>query len=119
MRTCQLRPSRLIKLYYWRSVMSRVLQPKNKDIVKLNVLKSKDVWEKNKSGKYVLKDKFEYYGKIDKGLSAFVTKTNKKGLNTQFVENTSSLPKKTKNEIVKVLTDKNTKVVYLVKDKKL
>lgn len=98
--------------------MSRVLQPKNKDIVKLEVKKSKDVWKKDKNNKYVLKDEFEYFGKVDKGLSAFVTMTNRKGMNTQFVENTSSLPKKTKNEIVKVLTDKNTKVVYLVKKKK-
>lgn len=97
--------------------MSRVLQPKNKDIVKLEVKKSKDVWKKDKNNKYVLKDEYDYFGKIDKGLSAFVTMTNKKGINTQFVENTSSLPKKTKNEIVKVLTDKNTKVVYLVKKK--
>lgn len=97
--------------------MSRVLQPKNKDIVKLEVKKSKDVWEKDKNNKYVLKDEYEYFGKVDKGLSAFVTMTNKKGMNTQFVENTNSLPKKTKNEIVKVLTDKNTKVVYLVKKK--
>lgn len=97
--------------------MSRVLQPKNKDIVKLEVKKSKEVWKKDKNNKYVLKDEYEYFGKIDKGLSAFVTMTNKKGMNTQFVENTNSLPKKTKNEIVKVLTDKNTKVVYLVKKK--
>lgn len=97
--------------------MSRVLQPKNKDIVKLEVKKSKDVWMKDKNNKYVLKDEYEYFGKVDKGLSAFVTMTNKKGMNTQFVENTNSLPKKTKNEIVKVLTDKNTKVVYLVKKK--
>lgn len=97
--------------------MSRVLQPKNKDIVKLEVKKSKDVWKKDKNNKYVLKDEYEYFGKVDKGLSAFVTMTNKKGMNTQFVENTNSLPKKTKNEIVKVLTDKNTKVVYLVKKK--
>lgn len=98
--------------------MSRVLQPKNKDIVKLEVKRSKDVWVKDKNGKYVLRNEFNYFGKIDKGLSAFVTMTNKKGANTQFVENTCTLPKKTKNEIVKVLGENKTKVVYLVKKKK-
>lgn len=45
MRTCQLRPSRLIKLYTKDFVMSREIQVKNKDLVKLEIKKSKDVWK--------------------------------------------------------------------------
>ena len=97
--------------------MSRVIQPKNKDLVNLEIKKSKDVWTKNKSGKFVLSDKYDYYGKIDKGLSAFVTMTNKKGENVNFVEDTCRLSKKNKNEIVKGLSSQKTKVLYLVKKK--
>lgn len=87
-------------------------------MVNLEVKKSKDVWEKDKKGKFVLKKEFDYFGKIDKGTSTFVTITNKQGENIKFVEDTCKLSKKTKNEIVKTLNNKNTKVVYLVKKKK-
>lgn len=97
--------------------MSRVMQPKSKDLVKLEIKKSKEVWKKDKKGNYVLDDNYDFYGKIDKGLSSFVTRTNKKGNNLQFVEDACNLPKKTKNEIVKVLSENKTKVVYLVKRK--
>lgn len=98
--------------------MSREIQVKNKDLVNLEIKKSKDVWKKNRKGNYVLSDEFDYFGKVDKGLSAFVTMTNRKGQNSKFVEDTSILTKKTKNEIVSALTDRNTRVVYLVKRKK-
>ena len=97
--------------------MSRVLQPKNKDLVKLEIKKSKDVWVKNKQGKFVLNNNYDYFGKVDKGLSSFVTMTNKQGKNIKFVDDTSKLPKKTKNDLVKILSSSNTKVAYLVKKK--
>lgn len=97
--------------------MSRKFNSKNKDLVNLEIKKAKDVWEKDKNGNYVLSPKYDYYGKIDKGLSAFVTITNKKGENSKFVEDTSNLSKKTKQEIVKTLSNDKTKVAYLVKKK--
>jgi len=97
--------------------MSRKLQPKNKDLVNLEVKHSKDVWKKDKNNSFVLDSKYDYFGKIDKGLSTFITKTNRKGMNTTFVEDTNRLSKKTKNEVVKALTTKNTKVIYLVRKK--
>ena len=97
--------------------MSRKLQPKDKDIVNLQVVKSSDVWVKNKKGKFILDSNYDYYGKIDKGMSSFVTMTNKQGLNSKFIEDTCKLTKKTKNEIVKALSSKKTRVFYLVKKK--
>lgn len=35
--------------------MSRPFRDKNKDLVNLQVVSSKDVWEKNKSGNFVYK----------------------------------------------------------------
>lgn len=96
--------------------MSRNFQSKNKDLVNLKVASAKEVWTKNKQGKYVFNKNYDIYGKIDKGTSAFVTTTNTKGKNNRFVEDTYRLPKKVKNEIVKHLYN-NNKVAYLVKKK--
>lgn len=96
--------------------MSRKFQGKNKDLVNLQVVSSKEVWTKNKQGNYVFNKKYDIYGKVDKGTSAFVTTTNTKGKNNRFVEDTSKLPKRVKNDIVKHLYNKN-KVAYLVKKK--
>lgn len=96
--------------------MSRIFQTKNKDLVNLQVLSAKEVWCKNKQGHYVFNKKYDIYGKVDKGTSSFITTTNTKGKNNRFVEDTCKLPKKTKNEIVKHLYNKN-RVAYLVKKK--
>ena len=66
--------------------MSRIFQSKNKDLVNLQVVSSKEVWTKNKQGKYVFNKKYDIYGKVDKGTSAFITTTNTKGKNNRFVE---------------------------------
>lgn len=117
MRHCQLRPRRsLIKIYHKEINMSRKFQGKNKDLVNLQVVSSKEVWTKNKQGNYVFNKKYDIYGKVDKGTSSFVTTTNTKGKNNRFVEDTSKLPKRVKNDIVKHLYNKN-KVAYLVKKK--
>ena len=97
--------------------MSRPFRDKNKDLVKLKVLTSDDVWTKNKSGKLILKNDIEIYGRIDKGTSAFISSTNISGKNHKTVDNTVNLPKKAKNEVVNALKNNNRKVVYLVKCK--
>ena len=93
--------------------MSRNFQKKNKDLVNLEVVSSKEVWEQDKKGKYRYKKNLKIFGKVDKGTSAFVTNTNSSGLNNRFIEDTSNLPKKIKNQIVKHLYNKN-RVAYLV-----
>lgn len=97
--------------------MSRKLQAKNKALITLETKTSKEVWNKDKKGNFVLNNDFDYYGKVEKGTSAFITMTNRKGKNTKFIEDTHRLSKKTKNEIVATLNTGKNSVVYLVKKK--
>lgn len=100
--------------------MSRRFQEKNKELITLDVVSSDKVWDKSKlrNGKPTLKKDYSYYGRIDKGSSAFITKTNSTGDNFKFVEDTYKLPKNAKNKIVDLFDNKNKRVVYLVKKKK-
>lgn len=95
--------------------MSRPFREKNKDLVKLEVVSAKEVWTKNKKGKPVLRKDINIYGRIEKGFSSYVTSTNMKGSTHKFVENFSSLNKKTKNAIVNKFNNEKKKVVYLIK----
>ena len=97
--------------------MSRKFQNKNKDLVNLEVVPAKKVWKKNKKNEFILDDNYQYFGKVEKGQSAFIVETNKKGQNPRFIEDTCKLTKKSKSEIVKQFNNTNTKVVYLVKKK--
>ena len=100
--------------------MSRRFQEKNKELITLDVVSSDKVWDKSKlrNGKPTLKKDYSYYGRIDNGSSAFITKTNSTGDNFKFVEDTYKLPKNAKNKIVDLFDNKNKRVVYLVKKKK-
>lgn len=93
--------------------MSR-FQQKNKALVTLEVVSSSEVWLREK-GKYKINPKLNIYGKVDKGVSSCITKTNLKGENHKFVDDFNNLPKNCKNKIVDMFLNKNKKVVYLVK----
>lgn len=97
--------------------MSRKFQSKNKDLVKLKVITADQAWDKQvkRKGKPTLSKKYNFYGRIDKGTSAFITSTNLIGENHKFVEDTAKLPKNLKNQIVDNFNNKNKRVVYLVK----
>ena len=99
--------------------MSRLFQRKNKDLVNLDVIESSEVWDKSKlrNGKPTLTKKYDYYGRIDKGTSAFITMCNSVGTNHKFIEDTYKLPKNLKNRIVNMFDNENKRVVYLVKKK--
>lgn len=96
--------------------MSRPFRTKNKDLVKLKVVTADQVWTKDKKGNMVLRNDLNIYGRIDKGTSAFITSTNRVGGHHKVVEDTTSLSKKTKNEVVNLLKNENRRVVYLVYD---
>ena len=94
--------------------MSRKFQKKDKDLSNLQVLTSDKVWVTNKSNKPVLNKNLKIFGKVEVGSSSFVTSTNLSGKNHKFVEDTSNLPKKVKNQVVNNFKNKNKLVVYLV-----
>ena len=95
--------------------MSRKFRPKNKDLIKLQVVSSDHVWEISKSGKKRLRRDIDIYGRIDKGTSAFITSTNLSGGNHKFVDDTCKLTKSVKNDIINFLKTKNRRVVYLIR----
>ena len=97
--------------------MSRKFQSKNKDLVKLQVITADEAWDKTakRKGKPTLSKKYEFYGRIDKGTSAFITSTNSVGENHKFVDDTANLPKNLKDKVIDSFKNKNKHVVYLVK----
>ena len=97
--------------------MSRVFKEKNQDLVNLKVLTADKVWVRDKKGNVKLNKNLNIYGKVEKNSSCFITSSNLQGKNHKFVEDTSKLTKKTKNEIVNQFNNNNKRVVYLVKKK--
>jgi hypothetical protein len=97
--------------------MSRNFQSKRKDLVKLEVVTADEAWDKTvkRKGKPTLSKKYDFYGRIDKGSSSFITSTNSVGENHKFVDDTVNLPMNLKNKIVDAFNNKNKRVVYLVK----
>lgn len=97
--------------------MSRPFRDKNKDLVNLRVATADEVWMTDNKGKPRLRRDLSIYGRVDKGTSVFVTTTNLSGGNHRIVDDTSNLPKRVKNDVVKLLKNKNRRVAYLVKEK--
>lgn len=90
--------------------MSNVYQPKRKELAKVKVVSS-DTYSKSRS-------KFKFVGSVQRGYTNFVTTMrNCKTGKCSFIDDTSSLTKKTKSEIVRFFSSKenrNKGVVYLV-----
>lgn len=90
--------------------MSSVYQPKRKELAKVNVVSS-DFYNQNRST-------LKYVGSINRGFSSFVTtKRNIKTKQCSFIDDTSSLTKRTKNEVTKFFSNKKNRakgVAYLV-----
>ncbi len=93
--------------------MSNVYQPKRKELAKVKVISSGD-YRDNRS-------RFRIVGNVYRGYSNFVTtQRNTKTGSCSFVDDTSSLTKKTKGEIVRFFSNKKNSrknVVYLVVNK--
>ena len=90
--------------------MSSVYQPKRKELAKVKVVSS-ETYRDNRS-------KLRFVGSIQRGYSAFITtQKNTKTGKRSFVDDTSALTKRTKNDIIRFFSDKenrNKGVVYLV-----
>ena len=93
--------------------MSNVYQPKRKELAKVKVV-STQTYKENRN-------KYKFVGSVQRGYTAFVTTMpNKKTGKCGFVDDTSALTKRSKNDIVKFFSDKenrNKGVAYLVVDK--
>ena len=90
--------------------MSSVYQPKRKELAKVKVV-STQTYDKNRS-------KLKFVGRVKRGYTSFITtQSNKKTGQCSFVDDTSSLTKRTKNDIVRFFSDKSNEkkqVAYLI-----
>ncbi len=90
--------------------MSNVYQPKRKELAKVKVVSSEFYKNNHKNYKYV--------GSVNRGFTNFVTtKKNKKTGQCSFIDDTSSLTKKTKNDLSRFFTshvNRSKAVAYLV-----
>ena len=93
--------------------MSSVYQPKRKELAKVQVV-STETYRNNRL-------KFKFIGSIQRGYTSFVTtQKNKSTGNCSFVDDTTSLTKRTKNDLVRFFSNnknRNKSVAYLVVDK--
>lgn len=90
--------------------MSNVFQPKRKELAKVKVVSS-GTYDDNRS-------KYKFVGSISRNHTNFVTtQRNVKTGKCSFIDDTSSLTKKTKNEVVNFFSNKDNSrknVAYLV-----
>lgn len=90
--------------------MSSTYQPKRKELAKVEAISS-ELYSKNRK-------KFKFVGSIQRSCTNFITtKRNKKTGRCAFVDDTSSLTKRSKNDVVNFFLDAKNKrkdVVYLV-----
>lgn len=105
--------------------MSSTYSKNKKELSGVKVVSAAEVWRKNyKNGKFSLRKDIDILGKVELPLSNFVLKANNEDQKTGYIEDVSSLPKRTKDEIVnhfynnKGKRTRNT-VAYLIRtDKK-
>ena len=90
--------------------MSNVYQPKRKELAKVKVVSSNDYANNRR--------KLRFVGSVQRSCSNFITtQRNQKTGKCSFLDDTSSLTKRSKNELVQFFMDKKNKgksVAYLV-----
>ena len=90
--------------------MSSIYQPKRKELAKVKVV-STEIYKNNRA-------KLKFVGSVSRNHTNFVTtKRNSNTRKCSFIDDTSSLTKRSKNEIVQFFSDKNNRkkdVAYLV-----
>ena len=90
--------------------MSSVYQPKRKELAKVKVV-STQYYVNNRS-------KLKFVGRVKRGYTAFITSQGDKNTGScSFLDDTSALTKRAKNDIVRFFFDKENEkkqVVYLV-----
>ena len=93
--------------------MSSVYQPKRKELAKVKVVSSQQYG--------INRNKYKLVGSVQRTCTNFVTtQKNRKTGKCSFIDDTSSLTKKSKNDLVRFFTNKENlrkDVAYLVIDK--
>ena len=93
--------------------MSSVYQPKRKELAKVKIV-STETYKNNRS-------KLKLIGSVSRNYTNFVTtQRNSKTGKCSFIDDTSSLTKRSKNDLLKFFSDKNNRkkdVAYLVVEK--
>ncbi len=89
--------------------MSSVYQPKTKELAKVKVV-STQAYDNNRS-------RWKFVGRIKRGYTSFITtQSNKKTGKCSFIDDTSSLTKRAKNDVVRFFSDK-AKIVEILRKK--
>lgn len=93
--------------------MSSVYQPKRKELAKVKIMSTGN-YNKNRS-------KYKFVGSIQRGYTTFITtQRNRKTGKCTFIDDTASLTKRAKNDVVKFFSNKDNRnkgVAYLVIEK--
>ena len=85
--------------------MSNIYQPKRKELAKVKVVSS-ETYRNSRS-------KYKFVGRVRRGYTAFVTtQKNIKTGKCSYVDDTSSLTKRTKNDLVRFFSDKSNSKKY-------
>ena len=92
--------------------MSSVYQPKRKELAKVKIISSTD-YVGNRS-------RFRLVGSVQRSCPNFVTtQRNQKTGKCTFIDDTSALTKRSKNELVHFFTDKKNRKKYTVEFEKI
>jgi hypothetical protein len=102
--------------------MSSTFSKNKKELAALRLVSADKAWIVDKKGNRVLSSEYNFVGKINKNVMPNVIfKANRNDSKNHFVDDTSSLPKVTKEKVVdfflndKTLGGGNRRVVYLVR----
>ena len=100
--------------------MSNIFSKYQKELSGVKVVSKNKIFIKNKNGTTVKNKKYDVIGKVCIDMPNIILKANKKGNKTAFIEDTSSLTKKTKSDIIDFFFTKqgvrnNKTTAYLVR----
>ncbi len=105
--------------------MSRTFSKNRKELASVKLISAEEAYVLTKGGKRCLRKDVKFVGKITRGLDSMILNASSMNSKSHFVDDTSELPRATKEKIVdfffnnKSADGRRRKVVYLIRgDKK-
>ena len=100
--------------------MSNIFAKYRKELSGVKVVSKDKVFIKNHKGKLVRNKNYDVIGKVEIDMPNVILKANRSGNKTAFIEDTSSLTKKTKSDLIDFFFNKkgernNKKTAFLVR----